>query len=254
MLADNISIASPQSATPVNNIMYWMGADKFYMYSGRVETLPCSVRGYVFGDINRQQLDQVVCGTNEGFAEIWWFYPSSQSNINDRYVVFNHLDKVWYYGNMQRTAWLDSGIRPFPMGIKDNALLFHENGNDDGSTATATGINAYIESADFDIEDGDRFGFIRRMIPDVTFSNSTSINPAATIVLKPKAFPGENYSAEPPQSVIRSYQYPVEQYTTQVYVRVRGRQLAFRIESNALGTWWQLGATRIDIRPDGRKT
>lgn len=254
MLADNISIISPQSATPVNNIMYWMGVDKFYMYSGRVETLPCSVRGYVFGDINRQQLDQVVCGTNEGFAEVWWFYPSSQSSINDRYVVFNHLDKVWYYGNIQRTAWLDSGIRQFPMGIKDNAILFHENGNDDGSTATATGISAYIESADFDIDDGDRFGFIRRMIPDVTFSNSTSINPAATIVLKPKAFPGENYGAEPPQSVIRSYQYPVEQFTTQVYVRVRGRQMAFRIESDALGTWWQLGATRIDIRPDGRKT
>jgi len=254
MLADNISIASPQSAVPVNNVMYWMGNDKFYMYSGRVETLPCSVRGYVFGDINRQQLDQVVCGTNEGFAEIWWFYPSSQSNINDRYVVFNHLDKVWYYGTMQRTAWLDSGIRPFPLGIKDNAILFHENGNDDGSTATATGINAYIESADFDIEDGDRFGFIRRMIPDLSFSNSTSINPAATIVLKPKAFSGESYGAEPPQSVVRSYQYPVEQYTTQVYVRVRGRQLAFRIESDALGTWWQLGATRIDIRPDGRKT
>lgn len=254
MLADNVSIISPQCATPVNNVMYWMGADKFYMYSGRVETLPCSVRGYVFGDINRSQLDQVVCGTNEGYAEIWWFYPSSQSNINDRYVVFNHLDKVWYYGTMQRTAWLDSGIRQYPMGIKDNAILFHENGNDDGSTATATGIDAYIESADFDIDDGDRFGFIRRMIPDLSFSNSTSINPAATIVLKPKAFSGESYGAEPPQSVVRSYQYPVEQYTTQVYVRVRGRQMAFRIESDALGTWWQLGATRYDIRPDGRKT
>ena len=254
-LADNISIASPQCAAPVNNIMYWMGADKFYMYGGRVETLPCSVRGYVFGDINRQQLDQVVCGTNEGFAEIWWFYPSAQSSINDRYVVFNHLDKVWYYGNMQRTAWLDSGIRQYPLAIKDSAILFHEAGNDDGSTATPVGINAYIESADFDIgDDGDRFGFIRRMIPDLTFTNSDSENPAATIVLKPKNFSGEAYGLAPPQAVVSAYRYPVERYTTQVYVRVRGRQMAFRIESTALGTWWQLGATRIDIRPDGRKT
>ena len=253
-IADNISIMSPQSMAAANNMVYWMGKDKFYMYSGRVETLPCSLRNYVFSDINLDQFDQVICGTNEGFNEIWWFYCSANSTINDRYVVFNHLDRAWYYGTMQRTAWLDSGIRERPMGVKDNKILYHEVGNDDGSVTPAASINAYIESADFDIDDGDRMSFVWRMIPDVTFTNSESGAPTVTVVVKPRDFSGAAYKPEAPEAVIRAVKSPVELYTKQVYLRFRGRQMAFRIESDSIGTAWQLGDPRVDLRTDGRKS
>ena len=255
-LADNVSVMSPQSMCVVNNIVYWMGSDKFYMYSGRVETLPCALRSYVFNDINFDQKDQVISGTNEGFTEIWWFYCSASNTTAtpDRYVVFNHLDRAWYYGTMQRTAWLDSGIRQYPMAIKDNRLLYHETGNDDNTTGTPVAINAYIETADFDIDDGDRMQFCWRMIPDITFNGSTSNAPQATVVVKPRDFSGVDYKPESPEAVIESVTSPVEQYTKQVFLRFRGRQMAFRIESNTLGTQWQLGAPRIDIRSDGRKS
>jgi hypothetical protein len=254
--ADNVSVMSPHSMAVANNIVYWMGLDKFYMYSGRVETLPCSLRQYVFTDINIDQRDQVICGTNEGFTEIWWFYCSS-GNVTatpDRYVVFNHLDRAWYYGTMQRTAWLDSGLRQWPMGIQSNRILYHENGTDDNTTGTPVAMNSYIESADFDIDDGDKMTFCWRMIPDLTFNGSTVTDPDVTVVVKPRDFSGVNYKPEAPEAVIRSVQAPVEQYTKQVFLRFRGRQMAFRIENNSIGTQWQLGNPRIDIRSDGRKS
>jgi hypothetical protein len=254
--ADNVSVMSPHSMAVANNIVYWMGLDKFYMYSGRVETLPCSLRQYVFTDINLDQRDQVICGTNEGYTEIWWFYCSS-GNVTatpDRYVVFNHLDRAWYYGTMQRTAWLDSGLRQWPMGIQSNRILYHENGTDDNTTGTPVAMNSYIESADFDIDDGDKMAFCWRMIPDLTFNGSTVTDPDVTVVVKPRDFSGVNYKPEAPEAVIRSVQAPVEQYTKQVFLRFRGRQMAFRIENNSIGTQWQLGNPRIDIRSDGRKS
>lgn len=254
--ADNVSVMSPNSMAVANNIVYWMGLDKFYMYSGRVETLPCSLRQYVFTDINISQRDQVICGTNEGFTEIWWFYCSAGNTTAtpDRYVVFNHLDRAWYYGTMERTAWLDTGLRQNPMAIRDNRILYHESGNDDGSVSPAVAINSYIESADFDIDDGDKMTFCWRMIPDLTFSGSVATDPSVTVVVKPRDFSGVTYKPEPPEGVIRAATAPVEQYTKQVFLRFRGRQMAFRIESNTIGTQWQLGSPRIDIRSDGRKS
>lgn len=255
--ADNVSIMSPQSMAVANNIVYWMGQDKFYMYSGRVETLPCSLRQYVFTDINLSQRDQVICGTNEGFTEIWWFYCSAGNTTAtpDRYVVFNHLDRAWYYGTMQRTAWLDSGLKQSPLAIQSNRILSHEIGTDDDTGGGAvTPINAYIETADFDIDDGDKMTFCWRMLPDLTFNGSQSNTPTATVVVKPRDFSGTPYKPEPPEAVIQSVQSPVEQYTKQVFLRFRGRQMAFRIESNTIGTQWQLGSPRIDIRSDGRKS
>jgi hypothetical protein len=253
LAAENISIASPQCMTTVNNVTYWMGRDKFYIYSGKADTLPCSVRKYVFGDIDRLQFDKVICGTNEGFSEVWWFYCSANAAEIDRYVVYNHLDKVWTYGNMSRTAWLDSGIRDYPMAVESNQVLYHEYGADDQSGASPAAISAYIQSSDFDLDDGDNFSFVNRIIPDLTFSGSTSASPSVTFVLKPRSESGVDYTVETPQSIQRSASYPVEQYTKMLYVRARGRQMAFRVESTTVGTAWQLGAPRIDIRPDGKK-
>jgi hypothetical protein len=264
-IADNVSIMSPHSYAVANNIVYWMGQDKFYMYSGRVETLPCSLRQFVFsGDgtvnspgIDTDQRDQVICGTNEGYTEVWWFYCSEGNDgiSPNRYVVFNHLDRAWYYGTMERTAWLDSGLRSWPMAIKNNRILYHELGtNDSTGDAPVAAINAYIESADFDIDDGDKMQFCWRMIPDLTFNGSVATNPQVTVVVKPRDFSGVDYKPEAPDAVIRAATVPVEQYTKQVFLRFRGRQMAFRIESNTVGTQWQLGNPRIDIRSDGRKS
>jgi hypothetical protein len=327
LLMDNISVISPNSMIVVNTVAYWMGVDKFYMYSGRVQTLSCTLRQFVFNNLNQDQAYQVVCGANEAWNEVWWFYPSLGSNVNDSYVIYNYLEDTWYYGTMNRTAWLDSPLRSFPMGsfsvqnsylgvaltaaatqinlmdgssypsagtvtidseditytgVSNNALtgcirgvnsttaathvqyssvlykpynqvMYHEDGIDDNSGATPVAIDAYIQSSDFDIGDGHNFGFVWRMIPDVTFSGSTATSPQLMIVVKPRQASGAAYGAPDPNAVINTVAYPVEQYTEQVYTRIRGRQMAFKIESDALGVTWQLGATRIDIRPDGRR-
>ena len=267
-IADNVSIMSPHSFAVANNIVYWMGLDKFYMYSGRVETLPCSLRSYVFSEIGVNQRDQVICGTNEGFTEVWWFYCSTNTSTTpDRYIVWNHLDRAWYYGTMVRTAWLDSGLKPSPMAIQSNRILFHEVGTDDGSVTPAVPITAYIESADFDIADGDNMTFCWRMIHDITFANSQPVGgnaPSATVVVKPRDYPGAPYKAEPPSAIVSGQIAQPELYNNglgasgnlqyPVYLRFRGRQMAFRIESSTLGTQWQLGVPRIDIRSDGRKS
>ena len=254
LLQDNISIMGPKAAITINNITYWMGADKFFMYSGRVETLPCSVRQFIFRNLNKDQSYQVFAASNEQYSEIWWFYCSTNSTVVDSYVVYNYLDRVWYYGTMGRTAWLDSGVLQYPIAADYNSrLLNHEDGNDDISGPSAVAINAYIQSSDFDIGDGHNFGFVWRILPDVTFAGSTVQNPRCTMVVKPRTNAGTAYGTPNDRTVERTVAVPVEEFTGQVYTRIRGRQMAFRIESADLGASWQLGSPRIDIRPDGRR-
>jgi hypothetical protein len=264
LLADNISLVSSNAVATAAGVVYWMGVDKFYMYSGRVETLPCSVRQFVFTDINRDQEAQFFASTNEGFSEIWWFYCSKDSTVVDRYVIFNYLDRVWYYGTLNRTAWLDSPLRQFPQAATDNNIIvFHEAAIDNGETNPPSAINAYIQSSDFDINDGHNYGFVWRMLPDITFDGSdttgtTTDKPFVTFTVRPKQNPGSGYgvSTNPSVTSAQSYAgqttYNVQQFTEIIYSRVRGRQMAFKVESNSLGTQWQLGVPRIDVRPDGR--
>jgi len=260
ILMDNISIISPNCAVTVNNITYWMGVDKFYMYSGRVETLPCSIWQYIFNDINKDQGYQIFAGSNEGYSEIWWFYCSTNSNTIDKYVIYNYLDRVWYYGSMARTAWLDSPLRPYPMAADYNRrILFHEAAVDDVAGATPVPIDAYVQSSDFDIGDGHNFGFVWRILPDVNFNGSNTNNPQVTMTVKPRQNSGSPYGQSNSPKVISADNftnigvYNIQEFTGQVYTRLRGRQLAFRIESATLGVSWQLGSPRIDIRNDGRR-
>lgn len=328
LILDNISIISPKAAvTAGDGLTYWMGTDKFYIYSGRVDTLPSTVRQFIFSDLNKDQAFQIVSGVNEGFSEVWWFYPSSDSLINDRYVIYNYVDKVWYYGTLNRTAWLDSPLRSYPLasfslqttyldtainssqttitvinanayptsgtvtidsekisytgktgntltgcvrGVESttaashiaystvtfkipNQVMFHEYQYDDRSSGSPEPIEAYIESSDFDIGEGHNFGFVWRILPDLTFDGSTATNPQVMLTVKPRQNSGTNYGAANMPTVTRTATYPVEQFTGQVYTRVRGRQMSFRIDSTDLGVFWQLGAMRIDIRPDGRR-
>jgi hypothetical protein len=253
-IGDNLSIIGPRAVTVVNNMTFWMGRDKFYVYTGRVETLPCSLRNFVFTDINFNQADQIVCGTNEGWNEVWWMYPSAQSNVNNRYVIFNHLERVWYYGNIERNAWLDSPLREYPQASYTDAtlersyLLNHEDGTNDDGVALA----AYIQSSDFDIAEGDQLMLTRRMIPDINFAGSSAANPEANFVIRPRNFPGSAYqlNASNTQRVIQT---TVNQFTDQVFLRARARQVALRIESSGLDTQWQLGSPRLDMRPDGKR-
>jgi len=276
ILGDNISIAGPNAIATANNITYWMGTDKFYMYSGRVQTLPSTLREYVYNDINLTQSFQFMAGTNEGYSEVWWQYCSANSDVIDRYVIYNHLDNVWYYGDwvnytgtayQGRTAWLDSALRAYPMaatygvaGGNANALLvYHENGVDDGTVNPAVPIVAQVTSSDFDIGDGHNFGFVWRLIPDLTFDGSNVNQPIAMFTVLPRANSGAPYgNANNPDVVsTQNYQnqrtYAIQEFTQQVYVRIRGRQMAFKVSSSELGVQWQLGVPRIDIRPDGRR-
>ena len=272
ILGDNISIVGQNAAVIASGKVYWMGVDKFYVYDGRVQTLRCDLRQYVYGDINLAQSQQFFAGTSEGFNEVWWFYCSQSgpdgtgttANPNttvDRYVVYNYLEDVWYYGTMGRTAWLDSGLREYPVAATyANTIVNHEYGVDDNTTGTAVAIDSYISSSEFDIDDGHNFGFVYRILPDLTFRGSTGTNtPQVTMTLIPLANSGSGYND--PQSeggssyatIQRTKTYPVEEFTGQVFVRVRGRQMVFKVENAQLGTQWQLGAPRIDIRADGRR-
>jgi hypothetical protein len=343
-LMGNTSIISPNAIASVNNQTFWMGTDKFYVYNGRVDTLPATLWQYVFNDINQAQVYQIVAGTNERYSEVWWMYPSLDSPVNNRYVVYNHLEQIWYYGNINRTAWLDSPLRPYPMGASSvqnsyldtaitsvqtsitvingfaypgsgtllidseyidytdhtetdgntiancvrgaknpvtkvattaashaqysavtyyvpNQVMYHENGTDDNSLSVPQAIEAYVQSSDFDIGDGHNFGFVNRMLPDVTFDGSTVTAPQLTISVRPRQNSGTNYGVGNSPTVVSGnnysnplvHNYLVQLFTGQVYTRIRGRQMAFKVMSTDLGVAWQLGATRIDVRPDGRR-
>ena len=323
----DLSVASQNCVVTVNNVSYWMGIDKFYQYSGRVETLPCALRQFVYSDINLTQLDQVCAGSNEGFNEIWWCYPSANSTVNDRYVIYNYLERLWYYGNINRTAFSEHTSRDYPIlafslqnsytslaidavqttitllnissypetGVViidsekiyyggtsgtalvncvrgydgttaashlqysevtyevPNQIMYHEVGVDDASTSTPKAIASYIETSDFDIQDGQSFGYVWRIVPDVNFTGSTTTNPSVVLTVKPRQNSGSNYTSADTPIVTRTSTIPIQQYTGQVYTRVRGRQMAFRVDSTALGVAWQMGAMRLDIRPDGRR-
>lgn len=248
------SIMGPLAAINVNGVAFWMGLDKFYTYAGMVQTLACTLRQYVFDDLNLSQAWQIFTGTVEAFNEVWWFYPSANSTTIDRYVVFNYVENLWYYGTIARTAWLDSHLRTYPLAADyNNRILLHEYGLDDVSGASAAAISSYVESGDTDIDDGDHFSFVRRILPDVNFLGSSAASPSVDITLIPRRDSGAAYQSPAAKTVTASALSPTQLYTDQVDIRIRGRQAKFRIESTGLGTQWQLGLMRLDVRPDGRK-
>ena len=253
-ISRNITIASPNAAVAVNDFVFWMGSKEFYVYGGTVQRLPCTVLDYVFGDFNRDQIGKVTAGHNSSYGEVWWFYPSKSSSTNDRYVIYNYQEKVWYFGNLARTAWVDRGINQYPIAAHtDNKLYYHEFGQDDGSTNPPSAISANIESSQIDIGDGEKFSFIRRMIPDVTFRDSTNETPRVNMVVKTRNFPGVTFNETNSNTVTQSVSAPVEQFTEQIHLRARGRSFAFRIESDVTGVMWRLGTPRLDVRQDGRR-
>jgi len=327
LLDQNISIASQNAVVSVDNSVYWMGDDNFFVYNGRVQTLPCTLRQHVFSTLNQSQISQVISGINEPFSEIWWFYPGTDSKVNSLYVALNYKDGTWHYGNLNRTAYVQQTLRTYPMlakgiqtsylsaginstdttitllnagsypssgtivieneeinytGVSGNSLtgcvrgannsvaashaiystvamkapnqvMFHEVGLDNVETGVPEPITAYIETSDFDIGDGDHFAFVSRIIPDLKFLGSSASSPSVTLTLYPHNYPGSLYGTGDADSVTASVVLPVERYTEQVYTRIRGRQLALRVTSSDLGVAWQMGAMRIDIRPDGRR-
>ena len=260
LMGDNISIVGQNAATLASGVVYWMGRDKFYKYDGRVSTQNCDLREYIFNDFNIQQIEQVFASTNEGFNEVWWFYCSANSTVVDKYAIYNYAEDIWYYGTMGRTAWLDSGILDFPIAATYiRNIVNHENGVDDNTTATPTAIYSYITSSETDIDDGHNFVFIRRMLPDLTFRGSTTTNPTATLSVIPLMNSGSGYTnpasvgGSDNAAVTRTATVPIEQYTGQVFIRVRGRQFSFKIENNQLGSMWQLGAMRLDFKLDGAR-
>ena len=257
LISENTTIMGPLAAKAVDDLVFWMGIEDFYVYDGRVQKLPCSVKAYVFNDFNILQKEKVFGALNSAFDEIWWFYPSADSETIDRYVVYNYVQKIWYYGTMARTAWLDRGITNNPIAAgTDNFLYDHENGLDDGSTSPASAITSYIESSQIDIGDGDGFVFIKRLVPDVTFDGSSSTAPTASFTLKARSFPGGAYDNSDANSITQSTKAStttVEQFTNQVHVRLRGRSFALRVGSDETEVKWRLGSPRVDIRQDGRR-
>ena len=263
LLADNVSLISDRAMTTAAGVTYWMGEEKFYVYDGRVQTLPCDLRQYVFSDFNLNQAEQVFASTVERFNEVWWFYCSADNNTAspDRYVVYNYLEKIWYYGTMERTAWIDASIiSDYPIAAYGEQLLYQESGVDDNSNGIAVAIESYITSSEFDIDDGHNFSFVWRVLPDITFRGSTANNPSATLTLLPLQNSGSGYNnpaslgGSDDGAIVRSAVVPVEQFTGQVNIRVRGRQMAMKVESDGVGVMWQLGSPRIDLKQDGRKS
>jgi hypothetical protein len=259
LIADNVSIVGPNAAVIASGAVYWMGVDKFYKYDGRVQTLNCDLRRYIFSDFNVLQTQQVYAGTNEGFNEIWWFYCSADSTVSDKYVIYNYVENVWSYGTMERTAWLDSGLLPHPVAATyDSELVQHEDGVDAYVLGNITALSAYISSSEFDIGDGHNFGYVWRILPDLTFENSTSTPSGSAAAVAMTLYPLQNSGSGTGNlgsaSVTKGATYNItEEYTGQIYTRVRGRQLIFKIASDQIGTTWQLGAPRLDIRADGRR-
>ena len=250
-LSKNITIISPKAAVPVDDVVYWMGQDTFYVYGGgQTQQLPCTVKDKVFLDINDEQSEKVYAGVNSEFGEITWFYPSSGSSSNDRYVIFNYNDKTWYFGTMPRDVWLDRGLRKNPVAASGGYLYNQETGFD----ADGSAMSSFVESAPIDMGDGEKFSFIKRIIPDITFSGSTALSsPNATFTIKARNFPGADFDDSNTGTTTRTSTSPIEAFTEKLDVRVRGRSFALRVASDALGSKWKLGSPRIDIREDGRR-
>ena len=264
LLGENVSIVGPNAAILASGVVYWMGVDKFYRYDGRVQTLNCDLRRHVFSDFNELQSQQVYAGTNEGFNEIWWFYCSADSDQANRYVIYNYIENVWYYGSLGRTAWLDSGLLPHPIAATyDLEIVQHEDGVDNYALGNITALPAYIASSEFDIGDGHNFGFVWRVLPDLTFEGSSAVagvsgsgipTPSVNMTLYPLQNSGSGASGLASSAVTKKANYVItEEFTGQIYTRVRGRQMIFQISSSQIGTTWQLGAPRIDVRADGRR-
>ena len=248
------SLAAPNAVISANDIVFWMGANGFFVWDGRLSGLPCSVKDYVFNDLNWDQAEKITGGSNMSFNEVWWFYPSLNSNENDRYVLYNYNEKVWSVGTIVRTAWIDRGIEDYPRAAAvDGYIYFHEIGQDDGSTNPYSPIEAYIESAPIEIGEGEQFGFAWRMIPDLTFRNSSAANPTVNFVLEAQDYSGENFTQSQNNDTTRTATFPVEQFTNQTYFRLRGRMMSLRVESDGVGVAWRLGVPRVDIRSDGRR-
>ena len=249
-LASNITIMGPNAAVSTEDVVYWMGIDTFYVYAGQTQQLPCTVKDKIFLDFNLEQSDKIVSGVNSEFSEVFWFYPSANSSDNDRYVVYNYLERLWYFGTLSRTAWIDRGVRSFPMAAGGAYIYNHEVGYDDDGSA----MNSFIESGAIDIGDGDKFTYIRRVIPDLTFLGSTNLSsPQAVFTVKSRRFPGASFDNNDSGTAIGSISSDVETFTEQLHIRSRGRSFALRVESTALGTKWKLGSPRVDLRPDGRQ-
>ena len=260
LLGDNTSIVSQNAVAIASGVTFWMGVDKFYKYDGRVQTLRCDLRQHIFSDLDKDQYSQVFAGTNEGFNEVWWFYCSAGSTVVDKYVVYNYLEDIWYYGTMGRTAWLDSGLRDYPIAATYvNNIVNHESGVDDNSTAMPAPIAATITSAEFDLDDGHNFMFLWRVLPDITFRGSEASAPSARMYMQPLKNSGSGYTAPPSvggennRPITRTAVLPIEEFTGQIFTRVRARQMSVKVESDGLGVTWQLGAPRLDLRPDGRR-
>ena len=255
VITGNTTIMSPRAMATLNNTTMWMGTNNFYMYGGQTQTIPCPVLSYIFDDFNITQRNKVYASTNAQFNEVMWFYCSADATEIDKYVVYNQLENAWYFGSLSRTAWMDRTTRSYPIAANDsdNLLYYHEKGADDGSTSPTSAITAYVESSDFELGAGDRFQFVRKIIPDVSFSGSEVSEPSVTMTLKPRNFPGQNYGTSGSGAVTASQIVDVEQFTEQAYVRLRGRAMAFRIESSGSGVHWRLGRPRIEVRPDGQR-
>lgn len=253
-VSSSVSIIGPNCMVAVGDAVFWMGKNEFYVYDGAVSQIPCDVKEYVFDRLNQRQALKVYCGHSSSFSEVWWLYPSSSSEENDSYVVYNYEQRVWYYGQLPRTTWNDRGVLSYPVATSpDGYLYYQENGFDDGSQNPPTALNTYIESSVVDIGDGDQFAFATRIIPDITFRNSSAATPSATFTVKARNFPGGAYFGSDSDPVTKTATLPVEQFTDQLFVRLRGRSMSIRIESSQTGTAWRLGDPRVDIRTDGRR-
>ena len=252
-VSTNTSIVGQNAAVAVGDSVFWMGNDVFYRYDGNVTLIPCPVEEYVFNNVNVSQLSKVTAGSNAEFNEVWWFYPSASSSNNDSYVVYNYADKIWFYGTIDRTAWDAGGVSGFPIAASpDGNIYFQENGFSDGSTNPPSAISSFVESSGVDIGDGQQFMSVKQIIPDIEFRNSTG-TPTATFTLNARTYPGSGTTQTQSGNTVRSVASPVEKYTEKLDVRIRGRSVSLRVESNQVGTQWRLGSTRLDMRPDGRR-
>ena len=253
-ISSGVSIMGPNAMVAVGDVVFWMGKGEFYVYSGSVAQIPCNVKEYIFGTLNINQALKINAGHNSSYSEVWWFYPSTDSAENDSYVVYNYDQQIWYYGSMPRTAWVDRGVLGYPLAASaDNYLYYQESGFNDGSNNPPTALSPYIESSVIDIGEGDQFMFATRVIPDLTFRNSTAANPSATFTIKARNFPGDNFISSDANAVTKTASVPVEQFTDQVFIRMRGRSMSIRVESNQTNTSWRLGDPRLDVRTDGRR-